>query len=454
MSTDFTTLNHELDLVRTEGSGNQQLVKAQLLVAGQWVEPLRVDSLSLERDYEESFADVRVLSLMFMRGQYTYDVLPSRSDIQIDLTFVPLTAVGTSQVSDQRAVTKRYRAFIMEEENQALSSQVSNQTSRSQLDLMPPVEIDFQLVEEYIFEMQTRTAGGIYRNETPYNVLRSVLTSSLGYVKGKDEKRVLGVNKSGIENKTKRTQISIPHGTPIGRIASHLQLNEGGVFNTGLGCYLQEQYWYIFPLYDTQHGSKQSRSVTIYSVPTDRYQGSESTYRATPNRLIIMASGDGFNLSDVESMQLQAASGLRFLDAKKVLTDFGVSKGNRLLVDRASNLFEVTNREIQPGVNNVQWSSKRSTSNPSAQYSALARIQGRFVVAEWMHSNPDLLEPGQLIEYMVVVEEQILTYKGVLLGIHTVYLNPDNGAVTNRHVSQTRLKLFIENTPEDSDGGN
>lgn len=454
MSTDFTTLNQELSLTRSEGTGSQQLIKASLLVAGEWLTPLRVDALSLERDYEESFADIRVLSLMLMQGQYTYDILPERNDIQIDLTFVPLVAVGTSQDSTQRAVTKRYRAFIMENENAALSSQVSNRTSRSQLDLMPPVEIDFQLVEEYIFEIQTRTVGGIYRNETPYNVLRSILTTTLEYVQGKDEERILGVNKSGIENTVKRTQISIPHGTPLGRVANHLQLNEGGVFGTGLGCYLQEQYWYVYPLYDTQHGSKQNKTVTIYSVPTDRYQGSERTYRTTHNRLIIMAAGDGFNSSDVESMQLATASGLRFMDAKKVLTNFGVSKGNRLLVDKASNIFEVTNREMQPGINNIQWSGNRSTSNPSAQYTALARIQGRFVVVEWMHSNPDLLEPGQLIEYMVTVEDKILTYKGVLLGIHTSYLNPDNGAVTNRHVSQTRLKLFIENTPEDSDGGN
>lgn len=453
MSTDFTALGNELALTRTEGLGRQQLVKAQLLINGQWLDPLRVDSLSLERDYEESFADIRVLSLMLMRGQYTFDILPYRNDIQVDLTLVPLAEVGTSQTSSVRAVTKRYRAFIMELENEALTSQVSNRTSRSQLDLMPPVEIDLQLVEEYVFEVQTRTVGGIYRNETPYNVLRSVLTASLGYVQGKDEQCILGVNKTGIENTVTRTQITIPHGTPIGRVANHLQTKEGGVFATGLGCYLQEQYWYIFPLYDTEHGSKQTRSVTIYSVPTDRYQGSERTYRITPNRLVILTAGDAFSLSTVENTQLQAASGLRFLDAKKVLTDFGVSKDNRLLVDRASNLFEVTNREMQPGVNNVQWSGQRATANPSLQYSALARLQGRFVVVEWNHSDPDLLEPGQLIEYMVTVEGRVQLFKGVLLGVHTTYLNPDNGAVTNRHISITRLKLFIQNTPEDSGGG-
>lgn len=453
MSTDFTTLSNELALTRDEGFGTQQLVKVQLLVNGQWLEPLRVDALSLERDYEESFADVRVLSLLLMRGQYTYDILPYRNNIQLDLTLVPLAEVGTAQSSTARAVTKRYRGFIMDLENEALSSQVSNRTSRSQLDLMPPVEIDLQLVEEYIFEIQTRTVGGIYRNETPYNVLRSVLTATLGYVQGKDEKRVLGLNKRGIENTTRRTQITIPHGTPVGRVANHLQMKEGGVFSTGLGCYLQDQYWYVFPLYDTEHGSKQSRSVTVYSVPTDRYQGSERTYRVTPNRLVIMAAGDAFNLSTVENVQLQSASGLRFLDAKKVLTDFGVSKNNRLLVDKASNLFEVTNREMQPGVNNIQWSGQRATSNPAAQYAALARLQGRFVVVEWMHSDPDLLEPGQLIEYMVAVEDRIRMFKGVLLGIHTTYLNPDAGAVINRHISITRLKLFIQNTPEDSGGG-
>lgn len=452
MSTDFTLLSSEMDAVRTQGTGAHYLIKVQLLVNKQWITPLRVDSESVERDYEQGFADVRVLSLMLMQGQYTYDIQPYRNELQLDLTYVPLSESTADQSGNQRSITKRYRAYLMDTDNAALTSQVSNQVSKEALDRLPPITVELQLIEEYVFDLQMRSVGGIYRQETPYNVLMSILTSTLGYLEGSDEKRILGVNQRGKPNTTKRTQIPLSP-TRIGQVASRLQNEEGGVFSAGLGCYLQDQYWYVFPLYDTTHASKQKRSITVYSVPSDRYEGSERTYRLTDNRIVLLASGDAGTYNNTENQQIQAGNGLRFLDVKKVLGDFGVTQNNRLLIDRASNLFEVVSKEVQKGVNNVQWSGTGATSNPYAQYTALARLEGRVVVVDWNHGDADLLEPGALLEYHAVSGDVINTYRGVLLGTHEVSISPEPGVVTIRHSTKVRLKLFITNQTTEAGGG-
>lgn len=452
MSTDNTLLSTEMQEVRESGAGAHQLIRIQLYVNRQWITPIRLDSTSIERDFEQGFADAKVISFLMMQGQYTFDILPYRNDIKVDVTYVPLQDIATDQRSNARAFTRRYRGFLMGLDNAALTSQVSNRTNRDAMDLLPPVQVEMQLVEEYIYELQARTVGGNYRNETPYNVLMSVLTRTLSYVEGSDEKRVLGVVARGIANPTRRTQVILKDGTPVGKVASVLQNQEGGVFSAGLGCYLQDQYWYVFPLYDTTHASKQSRTLTVYSVPTDRYEGSERTYRVTDNRLIILASGDALTASEVESQQLQVGNGLRFLDAKKLLGDFGVTQDNRMLVDRASNLFEVASKEITKGINNIQWAADRTSSNPLKHYSAIARLNGRVVMVEWLHGDCDLLEPGMLVEYMVTSEGEVKRFKGTLLGVHEVCLSPESGAVVHRHVSKVRLKLFIENQPDLASG--
>ena len=447
MSSDNTLINKEMTEVRATGKGAHYLIKAQLYINKKWITPLRIDMYSVERDYELSFADVRVLSFTMLMGAYTYDLLPYRNDIQVDVTYVPVGEVGASQLSDLRAFTRRYRGFVMDLDNAALTTNVSNQGNRTALDNHPPKNVEMQLVEEYIYDLQMRTIGRKFRDQTPHTALLEILTGTLYYGEGKDEKRILGVNSVGTPNKETRSLISIPHGTPIGKVPNILQNKEGGIFPTGLGCYLQDQQWYVYPLYDTTHASKQTKLTSIYCVPTDRYEGSEKTYRVTDNRLIILAGGEVASLNVNENNQFQAGNGIRFLDARKLLNGFAVSKENRMLVDKASNLFEVASKQITEGINNIQWSATPISANPFAQYSAMARMDGRIVTVQWRHGDCDLLDPGQLIEFYAISEGKIAKFKGVLLGVHELRIASEAGMAITRHAGQVMLKLFIENQP-------
>lgn len=448
MSTDNTLINTEMTEVRNTGKGAHYLIKVQIFANKQWINPLRVDLYSVSRDYELSFADVRILSVTMLLGAYTYDLLPYRNDIRVDVTYVPVGETAGGQVSTQRAFTRRYKGLLMGVENAALTTNISNQANRQALDNQPPQQVQIQLVEEYIYDLQMRTIGRKFRNTTPHNALMEILTTTLYYNEGaKDESKILGVNTVGTPNAETRTLIAIPHGTPIGKVPNILQNEEGGVFSAGLGCYLQDQQWYVYPLYDTAHASKQTKTITIYCVPTDRYDGSERTYRETDNRLIILASGETASLNTNENNQVQAGNGVRFLDARKILNGFAVSNKNRMLIDKASNLFEVAGKAITEGINNIQWSGKPISANPFAQYSAIARMDGRVVTVQWRHGDCDLLDPGQLVEFYAISEGKIEKYKGVLLGVLENRVAAEAGMVISRHPGIVGLKLFIENKP-------
>ena len=452
MSTDNTLIGTEMNEVRNTGLGAHYKITVQLYVNKKWLSPLRLDLYSVERDYEKSFADVRVISFMMLMGTYTYDLMPYRNDISVDVTYTPVGETGGGQPSNLRAFTRRYRGLLLDPSNPSLTTNVSNQGNRTALDNQPPKQVEMQLVEEYIYELQMITVGRRFRNMSPYQALLAVLTQTLDFVQGKDEKRVLGVNTTGKPNPAIHTQISIKHGTPIGRVPTILQEEEGGVFAAGLGCYLQDQYWYIYPLYATTHESKQNKLITVYCVPSDRYEGSEKTYRTTDNRLIILAGGDAKSLNINENNQVAGGNGVRFLDARKLLNGFAINNGNRLLVDKASNLFEMASKSITEGINNIQWSGKAISSNPFVHYSAIARLDGRVVVVEWRHGDVDLLHPGALVEYFAVSEGKIEKYKGVLLGAHEQRLAAETGMAITRHPGIVQLKLFIENVPSTTVG--
>jgi hypothetical protein len=452
VSTDNTLINTEMNEVRTSGKGAHYFIKVQLLVNKKWITPLKMDLYSVDRDYEGGYADIRVLSFMMLLGAYTFDLLPFRNDIQVDVTYVPVGESGGGQSTGQRAFTRRFRGLLMDPTDPALSTNVSSQGTRDAMDNQMPQQVEIQLVEESVYDLQMRSVGGKYRNMTPYEVLMTVLTATQGYMDGKDEKRILGVNPVGTPNATKRTQIVLPHGTKIGKVPNILQNDEGGVFGAGLGCYLQDQYWYVFPLYDTAHASKQKKTVTIYAVPSDRYDGSEKTYRETDNRLIILASGDVQSLNISDNAQVQSGNGLRFLDATKLLNGFATNNGNRMLIDKATNLFEFAAKNITEGINNIQWSAKPISSNPFVHYSAMARLNGRIVTVQWRHGDGDLLDPGELVEFYAVAEGKIDKFKGVLLGTRENRVAAEPGMNVTRHAGIVDLKLFIENQPATAGG--
>jgi hypothetical protein len=447
-------INTEMEEVRTTGLGAHYFIKVQILVNKQWLTPLKLDLYSVDRDYEGGYADVRVLSFMMLLGVYTFDLLPYRNDIAVDVTYVPVGETGAGQVSTQRSFTRRYKGFLMDPSDASMTTNVSNQTSKTQLDNQMPKQVEMQLVEEYVYDMQMRSVGTKFRNMTPYEALLTILNGSTAYMEGKDEKRILGVHPVGTPNSEKRTQIVIEHGKKIGEVPSILQNEQGGVFSAGLGCYLQDQYWFVFPLYDTAHASKQTRSITIYCVPTDRYDGTEKTYRLTDNRLIILAAGDAASLNLSENSHVQSGNGLRFLDARKLLNGFATNNGNRMLIDKASNLFEFAAKNITEGVNNIQWSGKPVSSNPFVHYSAIARMNGRIQTVEWRHGDGDLIQPGDLVEFYTISQGKINKFKGVVLGTREQRNAAEPGMNVTRHHGVVSLKLFIESpTTEDTTAG-
>lgn len=445
MSTDNTLINREMEAVRASGTGAHYLIKAQLLVNKKWVAPLKLDLYNVERDYERGYADIRTLSFMMLLGTYTFDVIPYRNDVQVDVTYVPVGENGGGQRSNARAITRRFKALVMDPSDAAMSTNVSTQATRDQLDNQPPKQVELQLVEECVYDLAMRSIGATYRDMTAHEVLMRVLNDTLSYMDAKDEKRILSVNTIGTPNTEKRKQIPIRHGKKVGEVATLLQEKEGGVFSAGLGCYLQNQHWYVYPLYDTSHASKQNRSVTIYCVPGDRFDGSERTYRETENRLVILASGDAASLTTTANNNVQSGNGVRFLDARSLLNGFAVNNGNRLLVDKASHLFEMAAKQITDGVNNIQWSGKGISSNPFVHYSALARMNGQIVTVQWRHGDAELLNPGDLVDFYAIAEGKINRYKGVLLGTQESRQAAEPGLVVTRHHGVVSLKLFVEN---------
>jgi hypothetical protein len=451
MAVDATLLFREVEAIAAAGENNSNyMITCRVQAGGQWRAPFRLDLYSLERDYENGFGDLTVVEFMIGLGVYTYQFVPNRGNLLVELQFIPIPD-NTKRREAQETITLRFRGILMEQANQGLVGKHSQATTEEALDRVGPIQVQMQLVDEAVYRARMTTLARIYRNVTPMDVLRAVLTDAQTLGGGNDNQRILGVNTVAGFNTDVRNQISIPHDTTLIRVPTLLQEKEGGVYATGLGCYLQNQYWYAFPLYDTTRFLKTPRSLTVLNIPKNRAHGSERTYRTTTNQVLVLATGDASALDRTVFDYLNEGNGIRFADARKLMTSFAVTDRNRMLVDRATNLFEVAGDVLKDGFNNLRWASERATSNPFKHYSDLARKKGTYVTVEWMHGDADLLYPGMPVKFLTVSNDELKTFTGSLLGVHEQRIPAEAGVAISRYPSSIRLKLFLDTAPLDED---
>ena len=167
----------------------------------------------------------------------------------------------------------------------------------------------------------------------------------------------------------------------------------------------------------------------------------------TENRVIVLATGDAKANNISNFNQLNGGNGLRFADARKLLGDFAVAKDNRMLIDRATNMFEFVSSAMDGEFNNVQFSDTPVSANPFRHYSSMAASDGQMVAIEWKHGDADLLRPGMPVQYRTIDGDLIVDYQGILQGVHEQRVPAEAGAVATSYPSIVRLKIFL-NTKE------
>lgn len=453
MSVDSTLMMKEVSAIQSSGESNSHWrIGIRILVGGVWLTPVRMEFYHLHRDYASGFSDERTIEFLIGLGDYQFDIVPNRDTIQVDVTYTPLDQ-NTSEVdAKKRTETVRYRGILKTQSNQALSNKNSQARSKEALNQVNGAHsVAMQLITEPAYRMLMTTWGKIYRQGTTMECLRSVYTEVAERLGGSDQVRILGQNVVEGWNKENRRQISLPDGILVKDIPQWLQQKEGGVYATGLSRYLQDQYWYIFPTFDTTRYRKNVKSLVIINVPNDKAQGSERTYKTAEQHVTIIATGDASSLDRGLTNNLNEGNGLRFGDVTKLLGDFGVSKDNRALVDRASNVYEVMTEKLKTGVNNIRWAAERATSNPFKYYSQMAERKGQALKLQWTHGDSDLLYPGMPVKFMTVNGINVETYYGVLLGVDEQRAPSDNSANPTRYPGIVTLAVFLNRFEGDSD---
>lgn len=450
MGLETSPLKPEVDAILAE-SNTQQIYgwRVEFKANDQIVKPLRTLNLDINREYDLNYTDEVVVEILIGMGTFITDLLPYRKDIVATLYKEPLNAISGQELESADVESVQLTATLIDNEDIVKVSKTRLTQDKETADLAALMNVRFQLTDPIIGQARMTTVGGVYRKSSSYDVLRFLMTTVLKNIQDDDSVRIKGVEMYPASSKEDQANIVIPPMNLV-ELPDYLHERVAGIYNAGLGHYIQKTAWYIYPLFDVTRYENDVKGLTIINIEKNKLPTAEKTYRTTANQVIVLSTNGAKHIDDSETKQLNDGNGVRFVNADTLFNGAVQTTGNKALALRKDNTSEFITQERKNGYNNLRMSDKRLTNNKFLELSKLARRQGSFLIVTWDNSDPDLLFPGMATKYMYEENGEIKELHGVLHGAHT-YAQPATPVMTTRrHYSTTLLKLFIENADEET----
>ncbi len=436
-----TTLGVEFDAITRQGSRRYYSYEATLVNSQGEVPIMSVISIDWIRDYRKAAGDEVLLRVALPLGQYLNRVLPYKENLKLTLTRTANDFNG-SPTSDSN-LEKTYDAFIqVDDETATLGSQPATHNEEN-ADLVGLKQVTLQLQDQAFGQLRSEMVGGSFRDCRPFDVLMALLNHSRQQQSLDLNERVLGIKAIPPNNQVKRSSLILTHGTPLVSVAEKLQTQHGGIYTAGIGCYLQQGYWYVWPLHDYTRFDQAQKTALFILAPSTQRRGIENTYRLVDQHLSVTITGGVQRLDPSEVLLLNEGNGTRFANVDTLLEGFVEVQGNRAVAKRTNNAneYEAIRRQGQ--------SMSRVVSNPLHtnafhEASKLTERNGAYISMNWENSDPDLIEPGLQCEVGFMLEDVPCFVNGVVVHVHGYSALSGTGLHQKIHQLTTQVVVMVD----------
>jgi hypothetical protein len=442
MEIEYTPLFAEARSIIGSGQTSANVTWEALIHYGtdQIYKPLAVISINTKRDYVDDFCDVVTVTLQIPLGDYGRLIYPNRVGLQMTLVKLRLQEGVDALDVDGPSESERYSAVLLDKDRSPTVAQGQEINDLNSMNLSQIIDVHFQIYDKAIEQVRVMDVGGIYRNCKMQDVVQTLLTNAVQTPKVSTERALVGVDMVPADNKDVKRQVVIPHNTRVFDVPGLLQYRYG-IYNAGLGAYLQNKNWFVFPLYDTTEFHQRQKTLTLMVLPKRKFSNIERTFQVNGDSIIALVAGETGFRDDSGTNYLNAGNGARFTDADSLMDSPVSTGGNKATFKRDSNNSEFTAGEAV-GVNNVTTSSRRITSNSFVTYSELAAKNGGMLRCVWQNSEPTLIIPGMVVKIIYVDGDTVKQVYGIVHQTNHIS-HRFSGYGNPRFKNQTVIDVFV-----------
>jgi hypothetical protein len=410
------------------------------------VRALYVTERNLIRNYAKAFSDQLSLTVALPEGDYTFALYPSKEILEATVTMTPLySGSAFKKNEDGVIVSKRYKVVLVDRRSPVLEQNTPTLPSRDVANRSNIIAIQIQLIDPVIDHIRKSAFGTTFRNSIGANALRVFLGIVSDEANEGTTRAIKGVDLSPGYSERTFEHCVVPHHTQMEQVPSIIDSESGGIYPTGTRYYLQDDQWFVYPIYDLKRYDQSERVVNVINIPRGRLTGIETSYRRTTNQVIILATGETKHFDPTDTVQLQEGNAVRFFDAVKFFDEAAKVTGNKAVADISTTLSEIT---IEPRENDTDIARLSETPLTTRYYkemSKLAERSGFYIQIAWENADPDILYPGMPAKFSYLNgSDQIEELYGTLVGVQSRDTPTTNNLVERRFSCTAAITLFLE----------
>ncbi len=402
-------------------------------------EPLKLIGLTIRRNYSVSYADEITCNILVPLGKYIYKIYNNRKTLHCTLSKKFIYESDDQENSNTDIIVQEFKVVLLNKDAAAIVGQGVETTDEEALDIVNLIDVSLQLIPLNIEKVRKIQIGGVYTNTKLDSLLSTLITNESTRLDLPPNSKLSGVDIMPLSNQDVKEHVVIPHGTLLIDTVDYLQ-KRIGLYNANVGSYIQDKFWYIFPLHDNTRFDLSKDTLTVIVLPRKKFHNIERTYiYKNGSRKILVTGKTAFKDSNGINF-LNKGSGARQTNALDLIENNNVTKDNITTISRSklSNEFIVDKNSAYAPTNDEKITSNVFTSLSNVNF----RGGGEFKCV-WQNCDFDFLRPGIQTRILYDDNGQIVEIYGVL--IDAIYMSVSLDGITGtRYSNQAHLTFFVK----------
>lgn len=391
-----------------------------------------LSELYIIRDYVNNISDYIEAQIVFPFGTFVYDVYPYLDNVEITLITTKQRYKGKTPHKEK----ERYKAVYLLDKNPDIPSTIN--LNKSDLNQYSPISIRFQLLDRATETLRIKTTIGNYDPVVNANSDMSI-KAFLKSVISEEANKILIENKPALDaiyieepnNKEPLKSITIPSYTRIVELADYIQTKNVGIYNAGVGCYIQkvalDHYTYkkgffVYSLYNGKKYEKEEQKTIFYNPITSSMSIKEKTYHYEDKILKIVPYTITNIKDNKEALVMSYGSGIRVSNANSMMKKPVEMKEEGPSFKKDRLVTEISFKDRKDNLNFAR--NYSTTSNQFHLVSNVLKDQGKYVTIEVSHLDHDFIYPGAACKIMY--EDNNAKVKELFGVIHNVTIKYSN----------------------------
>lgn len=409
---------------------------------------IKLLTLDITRNYNGQIGDVIFIQFVLSLGDYVYKLLPFVENLEVTLKTTKLTPVSNQRKSNSVTTVERYKAIFDFNSNPNFSIGELKRIDYETLNKADLVTVNIQLLDRSVETLRIKQVRGVFKDVNQHQLLHSLISgeSKKILIDGKPCLDALDIKEPS--NTRNRKHTVIQDGINLVSLPTYLQEKEGGVYNSGLGSYIQKyeskKIMFIYPLYDVNRFDSKDIRCIFYIIPKDKLPGIEKTFIRKGDTYHILITND-IKLKDAaETDLMNSGSGFKMSDANAYMKKPVQITEDGPVALRSNLNYEVAALERTDGLNYAPVTKDQISSNPYNKYSSILFKTLSRLDMVWENADSSIIYPGMPCMITMMDNDKLVKMKGIIQATHTFKTLQGNVTTGKAYKTLTDVVALIE----------